>query len=400
MKPRRAWRFPHPPEGARTAGLLQGADARQADAVLLHEKKQGNIEREVHNEFGDVAAGFAAADLVREETYECAEVHHAMMEPNAALAAWDTERGHLTLWSVTQVPYYVHLTLARCMKMEAAHIRVIKPFSGGGFGHRTECLNFEVICGLLARAARGTVRLAQTREESFLAHRGRPESQMRIKLGLKRDGSITACQAEVVQRGGAYGGYGLVTILYAGALINGLYDIPAVKYDGYRVYTNTPACGAMRGHGTVTIRFAFESLLDVDGRRTRPRPDRRAPAQPAQGADRDHQRPARHFLRPRRMHRLGRGCQRLGRAQGQAGRQRQHPQGTGHGLLAFRQRLGQAGALVRGTPRGDRAQARFRRRGDHPHRCLGHRPGLLDRRHPDRRRSTGHRLPPHPRRRQ
>jgi 4-hydroxybenzoyl-CoA reductase subunit alpha len=237
--------------------------ARQSDAVLLHETKQGNIEREVHNEFGDVATGFTAADLVREEAYECAEVHHAMMEPNAALAAWDNERRHLTLWSVTQVPYYVHLTLARCMKLEAAHIRVIKPFSGGGFGHRTECLNFEIICAMLARAARGTVRLLQTREETFLAHRGRPESQIRIKLGLMHDGRITACQAEVVQRGGAYGGYGLVTILYAGALLNGLYDIPAVKYDGYRVYANTPACGAMRGHGTVNIRFAFESLLDT-----------------------------------------------------------------------------------------------------------------------------------------
>lgn len=242
---------------------FKAADSRQEGAVPLHENKPGNIEREVHNEFGDAAAGFAMAELVREESYECAEVHHAMMEPNAALAAWDNERGHLTLWSVTQVPYYVHLTLARCLRMEAAHIRVIKPFIGGGFGHRTECLNFEVICGLLARAARGTVRLLQTREESFLAHRGRPESQIRMKLGLMRDGRIVACQAEVVQRGGAYGGYGLVTILYAGALLNGLYDIPAVKYDGYRVYSNTPACGAMRGHGTVNIRFAFESLLDT-----------------------------------------------------------------------------------------------------------------------------------------
>ncbi|MBI3094569.1 MAG: 4-hydroxybenzoyl-CoA reductase subunit alpha [Rhodocyclales bacterium] len=239
------------------------AAARQPEAVLLHDNKPGNIERAVHNEFGDTAAGFAAADLVREENYDCAEVHHAMMEPNAALAVWDYERGHLTLWSVTQVPYYVHLTLARCLKMEAAHIRVIKPFIGGGFGHRTECLNFEVICALLARAARGTVRLQQTREETFLAHRGRPESQVRMKLGLSRDGRLTACEAEVVQRGGAYGGYGLVTILYAGALLNGLYDIPAVKYDGYRVYANTPACGAMRGHGTVNIRFAFESLLDT-----------------------------------------------------------------------------------------------------------------------------------------
>ena len=241
---------------------FKAEDARHPEAVLLHENKKGNIEREVHNEFGDTAAGFAAADLVREETYACAEVHHAMMEPNAALAAWDQERGHLTLWSVTQVPYYTHLILAQCLKMEAAHIRVIKPFIGGGFGHRTECLNFEVICALLARAARGTVRLLQTREETFLAHRGRPESHIRVRLGMTREGRLTACQAEVVQRGGAYGGYGLVTILYSGALLNGLYDIPAVKYDGYRVYTNTPACGAMRGHGTVNIRFAFESLMD------------------------------------------------------------------------------------------------------------------------------------------
>lgn len=242
---------------------FKAADARVADAVLLHDNKQGNIEREVHNEFGDTAAGFAAADLIREETYDCAEVHHAMMEPNSALATYEPERGHLTLWSVTQVPYYVHLTVAQCLKMEAAHIRVIKPFVGGGFGHRVEPLNFEVIVCLLARAARGTVRLLMTREEAFLTHRGRPETQIRIKLGLMQDGRMTACQAEVVQRGGAYGGYGLVTILYSGALINGLYNLPAVKYDGYRVYSNTPPCGAMRGHGTVNIRFAFESLLDT-----------------------------------------------------------------------------------------------------------------------------------------
>ncbi len=237
-------------------------DARKPDAALLHDNKPGNIEREVHHEFGDTEAGFAAADLVREERYACAEVHHAMMEPDAALATFDAERGHLTLYSVSQVPYYVHLTLARCLKMEMAHIRVIKPFVGGGFGHRTEVLNFEVICGMLARATRGTVRLVLSREETFLTHRGRPESQIRMKLGLAKDGRITACEAEVIQRGGAYGGYGLVTILYSGALLNGLYDIPAVKYDGYRVYTNTPPCGAMRGHGTVNIRFAFESLLD------------------------------------------------------------------------------------------------------------------------------------------
>ena len=79
---------------------------------------------------------------------------------------------------------------------------------------------------------------------------------------MTRQGRITAVECEVVMAGGAYAGYGLVTILYAGALLHGIYDTPNVRYDGYRVYTNRPPCGAMRGHGTVDVRHAFECLLD------------------------------------------------------------------------------------------------------------------------------------------
>ncbi len=245
---------------------FNAADARAPDAVLLHENRAGNLEREVHNEFGDTAAGFASADLVREESFHCAEVTHVPMETNAAMAAYDPERDQLTFHSVTQVPYYVHLSLARCMNLDTSRIRVIKPFVGGGFGARVEVLNFEMVCGILARAARGTVRMKLSREETFLTHRGRPETDIRIKIGLTREGKITACEMAQTQRGGAFAGYGIVTILYSGALLNGLYDIPAVKYDGYRVYSNTPPCGAMRGHGTVNSRFAFEALLDTMAR--------------------------------------------------------------------------------------------------------------------------------------
>ncbi|HEX7156285.1 MAG TPA: 4-hydroxybenzoyl-CoA reductase subunit alpha, partial [Burkholderiaceae bacterium] len=241
---------------------FKAADARAEGAHLLHDNRKGNLEREVHHEFGDVAAGFAAADLVREEVFHASEVTHAHMEPHACLASYDPQRDHLTVHSVTQVPYYVHLMLAQCLQMDASRIRVIKPFVGGGFGARTETLNFEIICGLLARAVGGTVRMKLSREETFLTHRGRPESDVRMKIGIKRDGRLTACALEMTMRGGAYGGYGIVTILYAGSLLNGLYDIPAVKYDGYRVYANTPPCGAMRGHGSVNTRYAFETLLD------------------------------------------------------------------------------------------------------------------------------------------
>ncbi len=241
---------------------FDAAAAREAGAVLLHADKPGNVEREVDHLFGDVAGGLADADLVREATYHYAEVTHAMMEPNAALAQWDAERGRLTLHSVTQVPYYVHLALARCLELDESQIRVIKPFVGGGFGHRTETLNFEIIAALLARAACGTVRLELSREECFLTHRGRPETDVRLKIGMTRGGEITAVDCDVVQRGGGYAGYGLVTILYAGALLHALYRVPACSYHGVRAYSNTPPNGAMRGHGSVDVRHAFESLLD------------------------------------------------------------------------------------------------------------------------------------------
>ncbi len=241
---------------------FSAADARAAGAVLLHDNKPGNIEREVVQDFGDVDAGFAAADLVLERSYDCAEVAHGQIELNATIAQWEPERERLTVHSVTQVPYYLHLTLAQTLGLDSAQIRVVKPFVGGGFGHRVEPLNFEMVTAALARAAGGTVRLALTREEGFLTHRGRPATQTRLKIGLTKSGEITAVEAEVVQRGGAYGGYGLVTILYAGALLHALYRVGAVRYRGLRVYTNLPPCGAMRGHGAVNVRFAFESLLD------------------------------------------------------------------------------------------------------------------------------------------
>jgi 4-hydroxybenzoyl-CoA reductase subunit alpha len=238
------------------------ADALAPDAVPLHEEKRGNVERDVHFELGDVAAGFAAADLVREATYHCPEVCQNQMEMHAAVAEYDPERDRMTVTASTQVPYYVHLMLAQILDMDMSKIRVVKPFVGGGFGCRTECLNVELIAALLARKAGGAVRIVLNREDTFITHRGRPETDIRMKVGLTEAGRITAVECECIQRGGAHSGYGVVTILYAGSMLYALYDLKAVKYLGKRVLTNTPPCGAFRGHGTVDVRFAFESLLD------------------------------------------------------------------------------------------------------------------------------------------
>src|ERR1700721_3011643 len=146
--------------------------------------------------------------------------------------------------------------------MPIAQIRVIKPLVGGGFGGKSEVIPLEIIAAVAARKAQAPVKITYAREEVFWAHRGRPRTIIDLKTGITNDGRITSVKARVVQDGGAYCSYGGVTILYSGALLGALYDIPNIQYDGYRVLTNKPACGAMRGHGTVNVRFAFESQLD------------------------------------------------------------------------------------------------------------------------------------------
>ena len=235
--------------------LVQGA-------IAIHDHRPHNLARDVLFELGNVEAAFAAADLVREGTYNCAEVCQNQMEMHAAIADYDAVRDRMTVHASTQVPYYVHLMLAQILEMDMSRIRVIKPHVGGGFGCRTEALNVELIAALLARKAGGCVRLVVNREETFITHRGRPETDIRLKIGMRKDGRITGVECECIQRGGAHSGYGIVTILYAGSMLYAIYDLDNVKYIGKRVLTNTPPCGAFRGHGTVDVRFAFESLLD------------------------------------------------------------------------------------------------------------------------------------------
>src|SRR6476660_5561975 len=237
-------------------------EAMAEGASIIHARKPNNIERDVLFELGSVEQGLQEADLVREGRYDCAEVCQNQMEMHAAVAAYDAVRERMTVHASTQVPYYVHLMLAQILDMDMSKIRVIKPHVGGGFGCRTEALNVELITALLARRAGGSVRMMINREETFITHRGRPETDIRLKLGMRRDGRITAVECECYQRGGAHSGYGVVTILYAGSMLYAIYDLHNVKYIGKRVLTNTPPCGAFRGHGTVDVRFAFESLLD------------------------------------------------------------------------------------------------------------------------------------------
>ena len=248
---------------------------------------------------------------MREGTYNCAEVCQNQMEMHAALADYDAVRDRITVHASTQVPYYVHLMLSQILGMDMSRIRVVKPHVGGGFGCRTETLNVELIAALLARKAGGCVRIMVNREETFITHRGRPETDIRLKIGMRKDGRITGVECECIQRGGAHSGYGVVTILYAGSMLYAIYDLHNVKYVGKRVLTNTPPCGAFRGHGTVDVRFAFESLLDQMAHEIGIDPIAVRRANYAERADLHRQRSDGEQLRPARMRGLGRAGKRL-----------------------------------------------------------------------------------------
>ncbi len=242
-------------------------ESMKAETNLIHDNKPHNLEKDYHHVFGDPDKGFAEADQVAEARFIANEVTHAAMEPHCTLAAFEIDPqtgqpGRLIVQSSTQVPYYLQHKLSLVLEMPMSQIRVIKPLVGGGFGGKSEVIPLEVIAAIAARKAKAPVKITYTREEVFWAHRGRPRTIIDLKTGVKNGGRIIAVKAKVIQDGGGYCSYGVVTILYSGALLGALYDIPNIQYDGYRVLTNKPVCGAMRGHGTVNVRFAFESQLD------------------------------------------------------------------------------------------------------------------------------------------
>ena len=241
------------------------SDPQQALETLeprIHDYgEEGNIQKRVALEFGDVEAGFDEADEIFEDTFSYAGSTHLPIEQHAAVAVKDPD-GKLTIWSSTQVPHYLHRALAKVLEMPPGHIRVIATPNGGGFGGKSDPFPHEMVVAKAALLLDRPVKICLTREEVFYCHRGRHPMLMRFKTGVKKDGSITALQLESLIDGGAYGSYGVASTYYAGALQTTTYHIPRYRFRACRVFTNKPPCGPKRGHGTVQPRFGQEIQLD------------------------------------------------------------------------------------------------------------------------------------------
>src|SRR5690348_3833850 len=239
---------------------IDAALAKPKDEPIQDYGGPNNIHKLVALEFGDVEAGFAQADHVREDVFFYQGNTHLPMEQHSAVATYVD--GKLTLWSSTQVVHYVHRALAKVLELPMHRVRVIGAAHGGGFGGKTDPFAHEIIVSKLAMMTGRPVKCTLTREEVFYAHRGRHPVLMWVRTGVTREGRITAMHFRSALDGGAYGSYGVASTFYTGALQPVTYDIPAYRFEGCRVFTNKPPCGPKRGHGTPQPRFALELQLE------------------------------------------------------------------------------------------------------------------------------------------
>ncbi|HEX9398199.1 MAG TPA: molybdopterin cofactor-binding domain-containing protein [Burkholderiales bacterium] len=221
----------------------------------------GNIHRLQAFEFGDVESSLEKSDFVFEDLFFYEGNTHLPIEQHAAVAAMDGE-GKLTLWSSTQVPHYVHRSLARVLQIPASHIRVVATPNGGGFGGKCDVCNHEMAVAKATMLLGRPVKICLNREEVFYLHRGRHPVLMKYRTGVTKDGKLTGMHLQTLVDGGGYGSYGVASTFYTGALQTVTYELPRYKFDAARVFTNKPPCGPKRGHGTPQPRFGQEIQLD------------------------------------------------------------------------------------------------------------------------------------------
>src|ERR1700741_1361940 len=221
----------------------------------------GNIHRLQAFEFGDVEDAFKKSDFVFDDLFFYEGNTHLPIEQHAAVAAIDGE-GKLTLWSSTQVPHYVHRSLARVLQLPPTRIRVVATPNGGGFGGKCDVCNHEMVVAKAAVLLGRPVKICLNREEVFYMHRGRHPVLMKFRTGVTKDGKLTGMHLQTLVDGGGYGSYGAASTFYTGALQTVTYELPRYKFDAARVFTNKPPCGPKRGHGTPQPRFGQEVQLD------------------------------------------------------------------------------------------------------------------------------------------
>jgi putative selenate reductase molybdopterin-binding subunit len=257
--------------------ILDMGEALLEDSVRIHDETEyvpfadsdptRNLAAQIHIDIGDVEKGFLEADEVIEATYEVPKVQQAHIEPHVVVTYWD-EDDRLVIRTSTQVPFHVRRQLAPVLNLPPKRIRVIKPRIGGGFGGKQEVLIEDVAAHLTIATGR-PVRFEYTRAQEFFASRSRHPMRIKMKMGVTKDGVITANEMRVLSDTGAYGCHALTVTGNTGHKSMALYvgdgeyrKSPNIRFYADIVYTNTPPSGAYRGYGVPQGFWALERHME------------------------------------------------------------------------------------------------------------------------------------------
>ncbi|MGW8226497.1 MAG: molybdopterin-dependent oxidoreductase [Anaerolineales bacterium] len=239
--------------------VVDPVKAMQPEAPQVHET--GNLLKHIKVNKGDIQMGFEQADVIFEETFHTPIHEHAFMEPECSVARL-TGDGRIEVYVGSQIPYADREQIAAALGVPQTEVRVRGPLIGGGFGGKEDIAG-QIHAALLAHKTGKPVKILYDRHESMLVHPKRHATQIKVKLGLKRDGTITAAQTELYGDTGAYASLGTKVMGRATTHSTGPYIIPHVKIDCYAVYTNNPPAGAFRGFGALQASFAIECMVDL-----------------------------------------------------------------------------------------------------------------------------------------
>jgi selenium-dependent xanthine dehydrogenase len=238
--------------------ITNPVQARQEGVPQIHEK--GNLLKHIKVRKGDMEQGFAEADVILEHTFHTPATDHAFIEPECSIGV-PLENGRMEIYVGSQIPYQDRTQVARVMGWDESRVRVVGQLMGGGFGGKEDVMG-QIHVAMLANVTQRPVKLLFDRHESLLVHPKRHATQIRVKLGAKKDGRIVAMETELYGDTGAYASLGEKVMTRATTHSAGPYDIPHVRADCYAMYTNNPPAGAFRGFGVTQSAFAVESMMD------------------------------------------------------------------------------------------------------------------------------------------
>ncbi len=240
--------------------------ALQPDAAVVHEDREaGNLLEHIKVRHGNVDQGFAEADVIVEREYRTPTYDHMFMEPECSIGVppgYDDQHAKLTIYVGSQIPYADRAQIAAAMALPEEEVRVVGTLIGGGFGGKEDIMG-QIHAAMLAQATGHPIKILYDRAESMLAHPKRHATVIRIKTGARRDGTLTAVQAELVGDAGAYASLSTKVLTRATTHATGPYQVPHAKIDCYAMYTNNPPAGAFRGFGVTQSAFAVEQNMDI-----------------------------------------------------------------------------------------------------------------------------------------